>query len=64
MCFFRQIGAMADGTRSTKVEGVHGKTFDRNFMTMWFTSTTVGRGPRRLEGERTPDGGKRKAEGN
>jgi len=63
MCFFRRIGAMVDGTRSKKAEGVHGKTFDQNFMTMWLTSTTMRRGPRRLEGERTPDGREEKGGG-
>ena len=63
MWFFHRIGAMVDGTRSKKAEGVHGKSFDQNVITMWLTLTTMRRGPRRLEGERTPDDREKKGGG-
>ena len=48
MCFFRRIGAMADGTRSKKAEGVHGKTLGQDdvdhFDHYEERATVVGRG--------------------
>jgi len=44
MWIFRRIGAMADGIRWKKAEGVYGKSFDQDFMIIWLTSATMRRG--------------------
>ena len=61
MWIFRRIGAMADGIRWKKAEGVYGKSFDQDFMIIWLTSATMRRrGPTGWKERGRQIGGRRK----